>query len=70
MSLQVVLLLLFAYVVVAAFVLALLHGAKRADEAAERELRALKRQMRRAGAHLRIVRDDDPDRDFPSRRAG
>ncbi len=70
MSLQVALALVLVYVLVVAFALALVRGAKRADGAAEREHRALKRQMRKAGAHLRVVEDDDPDRDIPSRRAG
>jgi hypothetical protein len=70
MSLLVVLALVLAYVVVVAFALALVRGAKRADEDAEREHRALRRQMRKSRAHLQVVSDDDPERDIPSRRAG
>ena len=71
MSLQLVLALVLGYVIFVAFVIALLKAAKRGDEAAAREYRALvRRQRRKARAPLKAVSEDDPERKIPTRRAG
>ncbi len=62
--------LVLGYVIVVVVAVALLQAAKRGDESMERDRRALAR-ARKARAPLRVVSEDDPEREtVVSGRAG
>ena len=68
MSLLMVAAAVLGYLTFVVFVLALLTAAKRADEASEREHRALERAMRRARVPRRFATEVDPDSEIAVRR--
>lgn len=71
MNLLVVAVIVIGYLVVVAFVLALLMASKRADEAAEREQRAFARSQRARASYPSPGEPDDGTRERPVRsRAG
>ena len=70
MSLLVVAAVVVAYLIIVVLVLSLLMAAKRGDEAAEREHRALARSMRRRVRVARLAEDDREKELAERRRAG